>query len=58
MTYPEARTAAQACTTYDEADALLHAIEDDETISDRQYYTVKAISENAVYAYQIAHRPA
>ena len=55
MTYTDARKAAEDCTTYNEVDTLLHAIEDDEGISDRQYYTIKAIAENAVYTYQIAH---
>lgn len=53
MTYTEARKAAEACTNYDEVEELLHDIEDDETISDPQYYTLKYIAERAADAHQI-----
>lgn len=53
MTYQEAITAARAATTYEQADALLKAIEEQyDTISDQQYYNVRNIAINAAYAAQ------
>lgn len=53
MTYQEAITAARAATTYEQADAVCRAIEEQyDTISDRQYYNVRNIAINAAYAAQ------
>jgi hypothetical protein len=53
MTYQDAIQAARAATTYEQADAVCKAIEDAyDTISDRQYYTVRNIAINAAYAAQ------
>lgn len=50
MTYQDALQAARAATTYEQADALLKAIEEDyDTISDRQYYNIKNIAIDAAY---------
>lgn len=49
MTYQEAMQAAKASTTYHDADAVLKAIEGEyDTISDRQYYSVRNTAYNAV----------
>jgi len=50
MTYQEAKQAARECTTYNQVDALLKAIEEQYgTISDRQYYSIKNIALDAAY---------
>lgn len=49
MSYKEARAAAESCKTFEEVDRLLKLIECEfETISDRQYYTVKHVAIDAV----------
>lgn len=50
MTYQDALQAARAATTYEQADAVCKAIEDEDSISDRQYYNIKNIAINAAYA--------
>jgi len=57
MTYQEAITAARAATTYEEADAVCKAMDEAyDTISDRQYYSIKSIALDAAYAAQ-ANKP-
>jgi hypothetical protein len=53
MTYHDALQAARAIATHEQVNALLKAIEDAyDTISDRQYYHIKHIAIDAVYAAQ------
>lgn len=44
---------ALRCRSYDEVDAFLKSIEDDESISDRQYYNLKNIALNSAYHFMV-----
>ena len=49
MTYAEYIRMAKACTNWDDANMIVKAAEDDEKISDRQYYDIRHIAINAAY---------
>ncbi len=50
MTYKEAIDAARTVRTYAEAETLCRSIEEEyDTISDRQYYNVRAVALKSVY---------
>ena len=46
---------ARACQSYDEIDALLATIEDDDAISDAAYYRIKDTGLRAAYAHMATH---
>lgn len=52
MSYKTAVNLAKQCKTYIEVESLLKRIEDDDNITDVQYYNVKTIAINAAYKNQ------
>ena len=46
--YQELKEKALSCKTWEDVDALLESIEDDNSVSDRAYYAIKHL---AVYAF-------
>ena len=46
---------ARACQSYDEVDALLATIEDDDAISDAAYYRIKGAGLRAAYEHLSTH---
>ena len=46
---------ARACQSYDEVDALLATIEDDDAISDAAYYRIKGTGLIAAYEHMATH---
>ena len=53
MVYENYKSLANSCTSYEEADQLIKAIEDDERISARQYYDLRHIAIESAYEAQI-----
>jgi hypothetical protein len=54
MTYREAIEAARKVKSYEESDSLLKSIEDNDTISDTQYYNVRSVAIKSAYEAQVA----